>query len=157
MKIGKKQSAFAVGAFFVFALALVLTILEWTGSFTICSHPAWMFFFVLAAGLVLLAVLGSAFIGAVLLVFGRRKKVVDTPFILIVQCDSDEWEEQARALVEKSVRRMSLKSKSVEGGRVELNYEVRLQEGSSRFVNELDALPGVSRAVLVSYNGDYMN
>ena len=32
---------------------------------------------VLAAGLVLLAVLGSAFIGAVLLVFGRRKKVVD--------------------------------------------------------------------------------
>ena len=112
---------------------------------------------VLAAGLVLLAVLGSAFIGAVLLVFGRRKKVVDTPFILIVQCDSDEWEEQARALVEKSVRRMNLKSKSVEGGRVELNYEVRLQEGSSRFVNELDALPGVSRAVLVSYNGDYMN
>ena len=26
----------------------------------------------------------------------------------------------------------------------------------SAFVNELEAMPGVSRVVLVSYNGDYM-
>ena len=85
MKIGKKQSAFAVGAFFVFALALVLTILEWTGSFTICSHPAWMFFFVLAAGLsVLLTVQGlldkSPFfmmLAAILIVFALTYALID--------------------------------------------------------------------------------
>ena len=54
------------------------------------------------------------------------------------------------------VKRMSLKSKSVDGGCVELNYEVRLRDESSAFVNELDAMEGVSRVVLVSYNGDYM-
>ena len=49
-----------------------------------------------------------------------------------------------------------LKSKSVDNGCVELNYEVRLKEDDSAFVNELEAVAGVSRVVLVSYNGDYM-
>ena len=39
---------------------------------------------------------------------------------------------------------------------VELNYEVRLKDDDSAFVNELEAMQGVSRVVLVSYNGDYM-
>ena len=42
------------------------------------------------------------------------------------------------------------------GGQVELNYEVRLQNDDCDFVNELEAMEGVSRVVLVSYNGDYM-
>ena len=45
---------------------------------------------------------------------------------------------------------------SVDSGCVELNYEIRLKEDSSAFVNELEAMPGISRVVLVSYNGDYM-
>ena len=44
----------------------------------------------------------------------------------------------------------------MDNGNIELNYEVRLKEDSSAFVNELEAMPGVSRVVLVSYNGDYM-
>lgn len=51
---------------------------------------------------------------------------------------------------------MNLKSKSLENGCVELNYEVRLKNDDSSFVNELDAMQGVSRVALVSYNGDYM-
>ncbi|MFR5601429.1 MAG: hypothetical protein ACLTKI_03265 [Lachnospiraceae bacterium] len=51
---------------------------------------------------------------------------------------------------------MNLKSKSVENGCVELNYEVRLEQDDSTFVNQLEAMEGVSRIVLVSYNGDYM-
>ena len=51
---------------------------------------------------------------------------------------------------------MNLKSKSLENGCVELNYEVRLKNDDSSFVNELDAMQGVSRVTLVSYNGDYM-
>ena len=51
---------------------------------------------------------------------------------------------------------MNLKSKSIEAGCIELNYEVRLKKDDSSFVNELDAMRGVSRVTLVSYNGDYM-
>ncbi len=110
---------------------------------------------VLAAGLLPLAVLGSLFIGVVLLVFSRRKSG-ENPYILVVHCETPEAEEQVRMLVASQVKRMSLKSKSVDGGRIELNYEVRLKEESSAFVNELEAMPGVGCVVLVSYNGDYM-
>ncbi len=110
---------------------------------------------VLAAGLLPLAVLGSLFIGAVLLVFSRRKSG-ENPYILVVHCETPEAEEQVRMLVASQVKRMSLKSKSVDDGRIELNYEVRLKEESSAFVNELEAMPGVGCVVLVSYNGDYM-
>ena len=110
---------------------------------------------VLAAGLIPLAVLGSVFVGIVLLVFAK-KKTVDAPYILVLHCADSQAEEQARIFVSTQVRRMNLKSKSVERGVVELNYEVRLREDSSAFVNELEAMDGVSRVVLVSYNGDYM-
>ena len=51
---------------------------------------------------------------------------------------------------------MQLKSKSVEQGLVELHWEVRLKEGDAAFLEELERMEGVGRAVLVSYNGDYM-
>ena len=110
---------------------------------------------VLAAGLIPLAVSGSIFIGVVLVAFSK-KKTVDSPYILVVHCENSGIEEQARIFVKSQVRRLNLKSKSVDNGCVELNYEVRLKEDSSAFVNELEAMPGVSRVVLVSYNGDYM-
>lgn len=40
---------------------------------------------------------------------------------------------------------------------VELNFEVRLKEENTDFINELSDFNGVSSAVLVSYNGDYMS
>ena len=110
---------------------------------------------ILAAGLLPLAVFGSIFIGAVILVFSNRK-TMDSPYILVLHCGSGETEKQAEAFVAAQVRRMNLKSKSVEAGHIELNYEVRLKEDGSQFVNELAAMEGVTHCVLVSYNGDYM-
>ena len=110
---------------------------------------------VLAAGLILLAVAGSVFIGVVLLIFAQ-KKTVDSPFILIVHCENGQIEKQTKEFVKAHVKRINVKSKSVTGGQVELNYEVRLQNDDCDFVNELEAMEGVSRVVLVSYNGDYM-
>ena len=110
---------------------------------------------ILAAGLLPLAVFGSIFIGAVILVFSNRK-TLDSPYILVLHCGSGETEKQAEAFVAAQVRRMNLKSKSVEAGHIELNYEVRLKEDGSQFVNELAAMEGVTHCVLVSYNGDYM-
>ena len=110
---------------------------------------------VLAAGLIPLAVLGSLFVGAVLLVFSRQKNG-ESPYILVVHCASQNEEAQVRALVEARVRRLNLKSKSVSPGQVELNFEVRLRDADTGFINELGAMDGVSHVVLVSYNGDYM-
>ena len=109
---------------------------------------------VLAAGLIPLAVLGSLFVGVVLLVFSRQKNG-ESPYILVVRCSSPR-EEQVRALVKARVRRLNLKSKAVSPGEIELNFEVRLREADTAFVNELGAMSGVDHVVLVSYNGDYM-
>ena len=110
---------------------------------------------VLAAGLIPLAVLGSVVIGVMLLVFVNRKSYSD-PYILVLQCQDQDAEEQAQAMVSAQTRRCVMKSKSVRPGRVEINWEIRLKETGTAFVNALSALEGVERAVLVSYNGDYM-
>lgn len=110
---------------------------------------------VLAAGLFPLAVLGSLFIGVVLLAFSNQK-APDSPYILVVHCAGSDQEAQVRALVSSRVRRMSLKSKGVIPGRIELNFEVRLREGDTSFVDDLGVIEGVQQVALVSYNGDYM-
>ncbi len=110
---------------------------------------------VLAAGLIPLAVSGSLFIGLVLFLFSRQKEM-DAPSILMARCDSPETEKVVRELAAASVRKIVLKSKTVSPGQIELNYEVRLKNADTDFLNRLDALPGVSQTVLVSYNGDYM-
>ena len=110
---------------------------------------------VLAAGLLVLAVGGSLFIGVVLLAFSKRKGP-EAPYILLLHCQGEQAEQLARAFVASQVKRLSLKSKAVESGLIELNYEVRLKEGDAAFVNELERMEGVSRVTLVSYNGDYM-
>lgn len=39
---------------------------------------------------------------------------------------------------------------------IELNLEIRLKSENTDFINDLAGMEGVSDAVLVSYNGDYM-
>ena len=78
------------------------------------------------------------------------------PYILVLACEDQETENKARELLEGHVERTIVKSKTAQAGRIELNLEVRLKEDNTEFVTELAALPGVQRAVLVSYNGEYM-
>ncbi len=110
---------------------------------------------ILAAGLIPLAVFGSLLIGAVLLIFSGGRHT-DMPYILVLHCDNSETEKQTREFLEQRSRRMAVKSKSAAPGCIELNYEVRLKENNTDFVNELARMPGVLHVVLVSYNGDYM-
>lgn len=111
---------------------------------------------VLAAGFIPLAVLGSLFIGVILVIFSRYKSF-EQPYILVVHCENGEAEQNTRAFVTARVRRLSLKSKSVSTGCIELNYELRLKDDNTDFINELAEMPGVSHTVMVSYNGDYMS
>mgnify|MGYP002562948080 CR=1 FL=1 len=110
---------------------------------------------VLAAGLIVLAVIGSAVIGLILIVFVNRRSWLD-PYIVVLRCDGAESEREAADFLKKSVTRCSVKSKTVQPGSVELNVEVRMKGESTDFINALAALPGVQSAVLVSYNGEYM-
>ena len=111
---------------------------------------------VLAAGMIPLAVFGSVVIGIVLLVF-VNKKSYSHPYILVLQCENYASEQQAKGFVTQYVNRMVVKSKSVQRNLVELNLEVRLKDDNTDFVNTLSTMKGVQSAVLVSYNGDYMN
>lgn len=110
---------------------------------------------VLAAGMIPLAVLGSVFIGLVLLVFANRKSHV-SPYMVVISCADQPAEEAAMDLLRKNVKKCVVKSKTVRKGTIELNAEIRLAEENTGFVNALSDLTGVSSAVLVSYNGDYM-
>lgn len=111
---------------------------------------------VLGAGLLPLAVLGSVFIGVILIVF-VNKKSVDSPYILIVGCEGPQQEDEVLETVRQSVKRYSVKSKTVSDAGMEFALEVRLLESSTKFVGSLKAIEGVRSAALVSYNGDYMS
>ena len=111
---------------------------------------------VLAAGFLPLAVIGSLFIGLILIIFSQNKGF-EKPYILLLHCETPEAEKRAHDFVAGKVQKLCLKSKSVTPGCIELNYEVRLKDADTDFVNDLAALPGVSHTAMVSYNGDYMN
>ncbi len=111
---------------------------------------------VLAAGLIPLAIFASLMIGLVLLVFSQKKSF-DSPYILVIHCTDAQAEKDSREFVQANVKKLSLKSKSVQPGCIELNYEVRLKDADTDFINALAGLPGVSHTVMVSYNGDYMS
>ena len=109
---------------------------------------------VLAAGMIPLAVIGSAFIGIILLVFVNRKSHLN-PYILIVNCENHDSELAANDFIKKQVKKSVVKSKIVKMGCVELNMEVRLKDENVDFVNVLSEMNGINSTALVSYNGDY--
>ena len=110
---------------------------------------------VLAAGLIPLAVCGSLIIGVILLIFVNRKSHLN-PYIVVIQCDGSESERKALAYLAENTQKCVVKSKTAQKGMVEDNCEVRLKGESTDFVSALADMEGVSSAVLVSYNGDYM-
>ena len=110
---------------------------------------------VLAAGMIPLAVLGSIFIGIVLLLF-VNKKSHRNPYIVVLSCADSTAEAQAKALLEKHVLKSVVKSKTAQKVMIELNMEIRMRNDNTDFINALSDLPGIRSAVLVSYNGEYM-
>lgn len=111
---------------------------------------------VLGAGLIALAVIGSVIIGVIIVIFSTRK-IGDIPYILVVNCADAEVERKTDELIKAEAKKSVLKSKSVTSYGVELTYEVRIKEENTGFVNEISACEGVTNAVLVSYNGEYMS
>lgn len=111
---------------------------------------------VLGAGLLPLAIIGSAIIGVMIVIFSTRK-VGLTPYILVVNCNGKEAQKATDELVLKAAKKSILKSKAVSKDGIELTYEIRLKGDDSEVVNEISDLDGVENVVLVTYNGEYMS
>lgn len=111
---------------------------------------------ILGAGLITLAIIGSLFIGIIMILF-VNKKSVDNPYILVVNCENEIAEGDVLEKVSKSVKKHVIKSKTISPKTgIEMTIEVRLKDMTTGFINEISRIQGVENAVLVSYNGEYM-
>ena len=111
---------------------------------------------VIGAGMLPLAVIGSAIIGLILLLFANRK-VRHNPYILVLSCADEGAESAALELLGRNTAHWQVKSKTVTATGIELTAELRARDASTAFVNEISRLPGVGNATLVSYNGEYLS
>ncbi|MBN1063395.1 DUF4956 domain-containing protein [Clostridium botulinum] len=112
---------------------------------------------VIGAGLIPLAVLGSIFIGIVMVLF-INKKTSNNPYILVINCEDDDSENTALKVLSKNVDKYNVKSKTISPmNGIEMTVEIGLKKKSTDFVNSISKLNGISNVVLVSYNGDYMS
>ena len=110
---------------------------------------------VIGAGMIPLAVIGSAIIGVILLLFANRK-IHNKPYILVLSCVSEAAEQTALDLLGQCAAHYIVKSKTVTAGGIELTAELRTKDASTAFVNQISEITGVDSATLVSYNGEYM-
>ncbi|EES49205.1 DUF4956 domain-containing protein [Clostridium botulinum] len=112
---------------------------------------------VIGAGLIPLAILGSIFIGIVMILF-VNKKTSNNPYILVINCEDDDSENTALKILSKNVDKYNVKSKTISPvNGIEMTVEIGLKKKSTDFVNSISKLNGISNVVLVSYNGDYMS
>ena len=111
---------------------------------------------VIGAGMIPLAIIGSAIIGVILLLFANRK-IHSSPYILVLSCADETAETTALELLGKSAEHCIVKAKTVTASGIELTAELRTKDASTAFVNTISALPGVDSATLVSYNGEYLS
>lgn len=111
---------------------------------------------VTGAGFFTLAVIGSVVVGLILFFFVKGGSV-ETPYLLVVNCDNDATEQLVHKQVVTLVKRYNVKQKTVTQGNIEMTLEIRLRDETGRFVNQLTELAGVRNAVLISYSGDYVS
>ena len=110
---------------------------------------------VIGAGMIPLAIIGSAIIGVILLLFANRK-IRKLPYILVVSCKDEAAEQRITEILAKAVEYYTVKSKTVNAAGIEFTAELRTKDAETAFVNRITELEGVGNAILVSYNGEYM-
>ena len=106
---------------------------------------------VIGAGMVPLAMIGSAIIGIVLLLFANRK-IHSNPYILVLNLRDEKAEETALEILKQGVLQYTVKAKTINASGIELTAELRLQDATTTFINRIVEASGVEHATLVSYN-----
>ena len=111
---------------------------------------------VIGAGMIPLAVIGSAIIGIILLLFANRKNH-STPYILVLNCVNEKAETEVQNILGKDTEHYIVKSKTINPSGIELTMELRTKNATTDFVNRIAELTGVENATIVSYNGEYIS
>lgn len=107
------------------------------------------------ASLLPLALLGCPVLGIFLLIFANKQQK-DNPYLIIIRLIDGDAESRIEGFLRKEVKKMQLKSKTVNGGAdTELIYEIRPNDSDSNFVNVISKIEGVESAVMVSYDGNF--
>ena len=110
---------------------------------------------VVGAGMIPLALIGSAIVGIILILFANRK-VHNIPYIFIVSCADEKAENNILQILKQETSHVIIKSKTISATGIELTTELRIKDATTSFVNRISTLPGAENATLVSYNGEYL-
>lgn len=102
-------------------------------------------------GIYSVAILGSIFIGIVMMVMSRVK-TKHSRYILIVHY-RDEAKEKLIPILDGL--KGKIMSKTVSKGVTEVNVEIGLKDENTEFLSKISDIPGVSDAALVSYSGEF--
>ena len=107
------------------------------------------------AGFIPLVIIGAILIGLVLVVFAN-KLTIENPYLLVVKYSNDQTNEALQGLLKTSTKRFVLKSTSVSiGNEMEATYEIRVKENDARIMQDVQQLPGVVSAIMLSYDGNF--
>ena len=106
------------------------------------------------ANLLGLAAIGVVLVGGILFVASRLPAASDA-YILMLTVNVDD-EDPVVKYIKKNTKKAALKSKALVGTSAELSLEVTLDGGSTKFMNKLNAYPGVSSVTIVKSTGEYV-
>lgn len=103
----------------------------------------------------ILAIIGSGVIGGAIL-FVQALELFTSPYILIVELDSDFDEPALLDEVAKVYKKYTIRNKSIQQSDAEITFELRGKKDLSGKINAIKTVPGVRRVMLLSYKGDYV-
>ena len=112
---------------------------------------------IVGAGMIPLAVVSSLFNGHCYYYICKQKKSRQNPYMLVVNCENSDIEDSVMKLIESNTGAAKVKVKIVSKTGMELTVEVLLKDGYSKFINDIINISGGTNAVMVSYNGQYMD
>lgn len=104
---------------------------------------------VAGAGFYTLGLVGSVVIGLIIFIYSGNIKE-DTPYLFVVHFNNEDDEEQILGKIKATAQRYFVKSKIIDGNHIEYTVELRIKTGEMSFVNEVNSIPSVSTATLVS-------
>ncbi len=110
---------------------------------------------IVGAGLYVLCIVSFLVIGAVLYFF-MKVDIQMTPYLLIVGYEDTQAEEKIFETLNKELDLYKVKSKTKVPEAYELTIEIRAKKDKSYIVNAIDAIKGVERTAMLSYDGDYV-
>jgi len=107
------------------------------------------------AGIFTISIVGSLFLGGVMLIMHKNRTQNKDPYLLIVKYSKDSdrpvWE------IIDTIKKYKIKSKNIHSDKIEATIEMRIDNEQTAIVDDLSDVDGVIDAVLIKYNADYVS